>query len=129
MKSYITDALITLGFTGILLFGGLFLSAGSLGSVAAWQLFHKKAVPLKEAVSSSECCQITHEEQLELELGIERAERRQDEVNRFYQDNVLTPAAKICAAHGWDCPDKIVFDPRSISFNPKPDTPKPPKKK
>jgi hypothetical protein len=118
MKSYITDALILLG--SIALLGMPFSSAAFFSDPSHLdQLFRHKAVQSKEAAPST-CCQISETEKLTLELGIERAERRQDEVNRFYQDNVLAPAAKICAAHGWDCPQKIVFDPRSVTFNPKP---------
>lgn len=61
------------------------------------------------------CCTITREESLELDDELQKALRVQDEFNRQYAGGFLGAAARICKAHGWDCPAKVVFDPRTFS--------------
>ena len=87
--------------------------------------------------AAAKCCEISELEQAQLNLELEKALRIQDQFNAQYQGGYLAAAARICKAHGWDCPAKVVFDPRAQAFKelpppapnfPAPRTPKPPVK-
>ena len=80
--------------------------------------------------AAAKCCEISELEQAQLNLELEKALRIQDQFNAQYQGGYLAAAARICKAHGWDCPAKVVFDPRAQAFKelppPAPNVPAPP---